>query len=429
MHHSSLDLTVSELSKVEGAASLFLHIENDRVVSCRLAIDQMQRFFTQAIRGKPFPSVPHLVARICGTCSNAHLLAGIKTIETALNVTPSEQTLLLRNLLHNALMIRDHGLHLYVFVLPDVFGKDSILDFDEHEPREHQLLDDCFAVKEAGNRMGVVVGGRSVHAPMPFVGGFRMIPKKENLIALLPVLKDARTRILRLVELFSKQKERVTVDSLFIGLSQSPSWLDGATRASDDISYTPESYRKALTAVEVPYSQASSYTLNGKPVTSGALARVNLSAQSLHPDTRRDTKSVLSRFPTTNIFDNNLAQAIEMLHAIDSSVDLIADYQARQEPLMDIPPHAGTGRAVIEAPRGLLYHEYEIDDQGKIIHADIIVPTAVNHGNMERAVAAYVNDHMDRPKEVLEREIESVVRAFDPCMACATHFLKIKWQG
>lgn len=428
MHHSSLDLSVTELSKVEGAASLSLHIENDRVVSCHLAIEEMQRFFIQATAGKPFISVPHQVARICGTCSNAHLLASIKAIEAALGVTPSAQTILLRNLLDNALMIRDHGLHLYVFVLPDLFGKDSILDFDEHNPTEHELLDDCFAVKEAGNRLGVVIGGRSVHAPMPFVGGFRMIPKKVDLLALLPVFADARTRILRLIDVFSKYKEQINIDTLFVGLFQSASWLEGTIRSSDDIVYSPSAYRRALRPVDVPYSQAPSHTLNGKPVTAGALARINLNAPALHPKTRADAKAALTRFPSNNIFDNNLAQAIEMLHAIDASVDLIAQYQELHEPLVEVVPRKGSGCAVIEAPRGLLYHEYSIDEKGLIISSDIIVPTAINHHSMEQAVAQYVNEHMDHPKELLEREIESVVRAFDPCMSCATHFLKIKWK-
>src|SRR3990172_4735293 len=180
------DIKLDEISKIEGAASLEIKVRNKKIEDLKFSISEWKRFYTQAIQGKPVQAVPQLVARICGTCSNAHLLCSIKAIENAFNISVSSQTALLRQLLHFGLLIRDHALHLYVFALPDIYDKNSILDFDEADPVQKQLLEDTFAVKEVGNQLSIVVGGRSVHAPNPTLGGFFKYPLLEDLKNLIP---------------------------------------------------------------------------------------------------------------------------------------------------------------------------------------------------------------------------------------------------
>lgn len=430
MHQVNLDLSLEEITKIEGAATLDLKIRDGKVNECQFAISEFKRFYTQAIRGKPVIAAPQLVARICGTCSNAHLLCDIKALENGLNITPSAQTILLRQLLNYGLMIRDHALHLYVFVLPDIYKKESILAFDENDPEQHELLHDCFAVKSVGNAIGITAGGRSVHAPFASLGGFTKIPEKLALTRLIPSLKAIRPKVLKLIEVFGRYPAQVIQDVVFAALDDPDfSFLNGAIMFSDGQKIQPEQFGDFLTHTVIPYSQASAYTWKGQVYMVGALARLNLIKDRLHQDTRQDVAKYLAKFPSQNIFDNNLAQAIEILHSIDKSIELINQYQAVTEtPPKIAASQPSTGIGVIEAPRGLLFHKMAIGGDTKINQAQIVVPTGQNHIVIENSIKTYVENNIDLPKEELSRGIEEVIRAFDPCMSCATHFLKVNWK-
>ncbi len=429
MHNTDFNLTLSEITKVEGAASLNLQIREGKVTKCQFAISEMKRFFTTAIRGKPIAGVPQLVARICGTCSNAHLLCSLKSIEHGLKIKISPQTLLLRKLLNYGLIIRDHGLHLYIFVLPDVFNRDSILAFDEKIPAQHRLLHDCFAVKETGNQLGIIAGGRSVHAPFLTLGGFIKLPEKNALLTLIPQLEEIRPRILHLIDVFLNCDFTLTQEVQFLALCDKEySFLNGFIKTSGNIRFSDEEFSARIQRVDIPYSQATGYMFGNQLHMVGALARINLNKDSLHQRTRGDTIGALAKFPSHNIFHNNLAQAIEMLHAVDSSIDLIHKYSALPEKPEEITPCESTGIGIIEAPRGTLFHKMEMTAIGKINKGTIIVPTGQNQIGIEHAISDYVSLHINQPKDELAHEIEKIIRAYDPCMSCASHFLKIKWS-
>lgn len=428
MHNIDLDLSLEEITKIEGAATLDLKIRNGVVKECKFAISEFKRFYTQAIRGKPISAIPQLVARICGTCSNAHLLCNLKTLEKAIGFTPSPQTMLLRQLLNYGLMIRDHALHLYVFVLPDLYNRESILDFDENNPEEHELLDSCFAVKSVGNKLGVTVGGRSVHAPNLILGGFTKIPAKEELNGLIPKLEEIRPQVLKLIDIFHKNQFELIQDTEFVALiSDDFNFLSGEILTKQGDHIPEEKYGDHLEKSLIPYSQASGYRFDGKIHLVGALARLNLNQKALHSRTRTDAKAALTQFPSINIYHNNLAQAIEILHCIDSSIDSIKKYEAKTEPPPKIEPKDGIGYAVTEAPRGLLYHEMHVEN-GKVKTGQIVVPTGQNQIGIERSIFEYVENHVNKPKEELTHEIEKIIRAYDPCMSCATHFLTVNWK-
>lgn len=429
MHTTNLDLTLDEITKIEGTARLTLQIREGKVTECQFAITEMRRFFEQAVRGKNLTSLPHLLARICGTCSNAHLLCSIKSVENALNLTVTPQTKLLRKLQNYGLIIRDHGLHLYVFVLPDLFHRESILAFDENNPEEHDLVHDCFAVKEAGNRLGIAVGGRSVHAPKLAVGGMSEIPSKESLTSLIPVLLEIRPRVLRLIDVFVRCPFELKQELKFLALVDDEfSFLDGTVKTSDGASISPSEFETKLTRQSIPYSQATGYLFGDSVHMVGALARLNINRDHIHAKTKTDAAGTLSRFPSNNIFHNNLAQAIEMLHAIDASIDLIGQYQALPELPIPIVPKEATGVGIIEAPRGTLFHRVEITPEGKVKNSKVIVPTGQNQIGIERAIRHYAEGNIDTSKEELTVEIQKIIRAYDPCMSCATHFLKIRWE-
>lgn len=436
MHNIDVDFDISleEISKIEGAASLDIKIRNKKIQDLKFSINEWKRFYTQAIRGKPATAVPQLVARICGTCSNAHLLASLNAVESAFKIIPSKQTMLLRKLLYYGLIIRDHALHLYVFSLPDIFNKNSILDLDVSIPQEHQMLEDTFAVKEVGNQLAIITGGRSVHAPMPTVGGFLKLPKIEDIKNLKPMLLEIRPKILHLLEVFYNDPSDFTLRAAidYCGLSSNDfSFLDGQLKTSDGKTILPVDYENHLDAVIVPYSHARGFTFEGKMLMVGALARLNNDKAKLHPLTQDSVKKYLNLFPSNNIFHNNIAQAIEIVHAIDASIDIIDSMdKIENETPPKVTPIETTGVGLIEAPRGTLFYKLVINADGTVKHGDIVVPTGQNQIVIERGIYELVEKlvAVDTPKEEIINQIEKYIRAFDPCMSCAAHFLKVKWR-
>lgn len=431
MHN--LELTIADITKIEGKASCEIKVKEGKVEKVEFTIAEYKRFYTQAIRGKDIVALPQLTARICGTCSNAHLLCALKAVENAIGLTPSPQTILLRKLLNYGLIIRDHALHLYVFALPDLFDRDSILDFDENNPFEHKLLDDTFAVKAAGNKLGKCVGGRSVHAPFLTVGGFLKLPLQEELLKCITDLEAIRPKVIDLIKVFAQNDETLIREDLdFAALTDSEySFLYGDLIRTDGSRVSAEKYGEFLHHVTIPYSQASGYKFAGRIYMVGALARLNLAKEKLHRETKKSAAEYLNLFPSRNIFHNNLAQAIEILHAIDSAVEIINKIDIKDEKLIPAVRRQGVGIGVIEAPRGALYYRLEVEETGKIKKGQIVVPTGQNQIGIETSIRQYLTDNIGKidKKEEIEHFVERIVRAYDPCMSCASHFLKFKWTN
>ena len=426
----TFDLTMDKITKVEGSAGLDLRVKDDKVEYVHFKITEYKRFYTQAMRGKPLIAVPQLLARICGTCSNAHLLCSIEACEHALDITPSPQTMLLRVLTMYGLNIRDHALHLYLFSLPDLYGKDAFLDFDESDPEQHQLLHDGFEVKSAGNFLATTIAGRSVHAVYPTIGGFIHFPEKKDLDEAIQKLEAARPAVLRLIDIFEKAPFHLDRKMQFMGLiPERYGFIDGPIKSSLGEEIPEKQFRELLDHVVLPYSQASGYKYKGGSYMVGALARMNLAKANLHPATIATLGSRLDRFPSTDVFDNNLAQAIEILHCIDDSLEILRSTTFTPEPVIKKPNRDAVGIGVVEAPRGTLYHKIELGSDGIVKTGEIVVPTGQYQINIEEDIATLVNGLLpNTPREKIEFEIEKLIRAYDPCMSCGSHFLKVEWQ-
>lgn len=411
MHQVNLDLSLNEISKIEGAAGLDISIKNNQVTKCQFKITEYKRFYTEAIKGKAAIAAPALLARICGTCSNAHILAAISAVENALEIKPSDQTQILRRLILNGLYIRDHALHLYLFVLPDLFNQDSLLDFDDNNPEQHQLVHDAFNVKETGNQLSILIGGRSVHAPLPQVGGFNIVPPAEKIPEIIEKLESVKPAIDRLIKIFTDcpWSQIQTVPYLAFKADQICS--------SDGLCIRPADYRRHLNHLCLNYSQASAYTYKNEPYLTGALARLNLAETPPPP------------FPSQNLYHNNLAQALEISAAIDDSIKILNSVRFSPEPLVKPQKNSGEGVGLIEAPRGILYHRLTIEKM-IVKNAEILVPTGQNQLCIENDIKNLINEQLKTGfnQAKLEHEIEILIRAYDPCMSCAAHFLKINWK-
>ena len=497
MHSQTFIL--DSITKIEGTASLEVTIENNQLKDLKFIIKDYRRFYTTAVKGKPMLTAPTFLSRICGTCSVAHLFASLEAIEKSQNIKPSPQTMILRRLAYNALMLRDHALHLYFFVLPDVLGIDSIFAIpDDPNDFGHQLLHDSFDIKQLGTDISTAIIGAAIHAPFPTVGGFLKLPDPAQFPSLIARLEKVRPQVLRLIKLFYDWKAEFKRNTDYMCLRNPDRWsfIEGDVINSNGQKVTEDHFHDFLTEVVIPYSQAEGYTFSGshEDYLVGTLARINLNQDLLHHRTQTDVEPYLNFFPSDNIHDNDLAQAIEILQCVDDSIDILKTIQINpdEKPIRK-PPQAGRGVGVIEAPRGILYHMAEVNDKGLITDYDVIVPTAQNQINIENDLKKLISDHLggvtlsshlggviplkttnnsdssevdeivdgikeetidtprvgspvlsivegdslgveggkDQPLEEFKNQIrleaETIIRAYDPCMSCATNFLKIKW--
>lgn len=424
--HKDFDINIEQISKTEGHADLEVKVRNGKVEDVKLKISENKRFYTQGIRNKVFSGVPSLVSRICGTCSIAHMTCSIEAVEKALNIQPSQQTILLRKLTMYGLMIRDHAMHLYFFVLPDLFNKDSVLDFDESQKH---LVEQAFRVKGAGNNLSKLVAGRAVHATYEQIGYFSNIPKKEDINRIVNELKIARNDVLSLIQLLHDCDFNFTRETNFVALATPDfSFLEGEIKSSNGLAIAEEDYWDYLNRVVIPYSQATGFQFEGKEYMVGALARLALNKDALHKDTKRDAAKSLALFPSFNVYHNNLAQAIEILHSIDHSIEILESNEFKEEAKPEVKIKAGKGIGVVEAPRGTLYHMIDLDKDGKIRYGNFVIPTAQNQIKMENDIKFLIPQIIDKDKHEIQHELEKLIRAYDPCMSCASHFLKIKWK-
>lgn len=423
MHKS--DITIKNLAKIEGHADLEIKIRYKQVKDVKLKITENKRFYTQAIRNKPVIGLPQHVSRICGTCSIAHLLCSIEAIENTLGIRPSPQTMTLRKLAMYGLMIRDHALHLYIFALPDELGKDSILELSKSN---HDLIHDAFKVKAAGNHLSILIAGRSVHAPYPIIGGFNHFPEKVEIEKVIEELRSIRPIVLKLIELFYSSKSSFIRKTNFVALAaEEYGFLKGCIKSTEGYCIEEENYYKHLQRVVIPYSEAVGYEFHGKEYMVGALARMNLNKELLHQNTKKDAAKYLSIFPSFNIFHNNLAQAIEILHSIDHSISLLENNTFNSEEPQQIAYNDAENVGVIEAPRGTLYYHLNIGSDGFVKNGTIIVPTQQNQVNLRNDIWKLVQDNIKKNKALIVKECEKLIRAYDPCMSCASHFLRVKW--
>src|SRR5215213_7349743 len=382
------DIAIDAITKIEGNAGLKVVIEDEEVKDLKFIISDYRRFFTTAVRGKRVVAVPSFLSRICGTCSVAHLFASLMAVESARGIEVTEQTKALRRLAYDGLMIRDHGLHLYFFVLPDVLGVDSILDVsDDPEDLGHKLLHDSFEIKRLGTDISNAVVGAAIHAPWPTVGGFLRNPDPITFPDLSARLEAIRPKVLRGIDAFFEWDASLVRNTDYLGLRNDTrfDFLEGDVVNSNGRRISTQEFKDYLQYVQIPHSHAEGYRFSdtGEDYLVGALARINLNRDLLHPRTRDDAEFYLSAFPSNNVYHNNLAQAIEILQCVDDAIDILRTIQLADEEPIRKPTQAGTGVSLIEAPRGLLYHMAKVDEGCVVEDYDVIVPTAQNQINIE----------------------------------------------
>lgn len=417
-------ISIDYITKIEGHASLKLKIDRNQVKRCELEAIEGARFFEGLLPGRPYYEAHEITSRICGICSCSHTIAGLRAVESAMKLRVSKQTELLRELLLIGERIRSHATHLYFFALPDYMGYESAIEMAE---KNRQKINNALELIKLGNGIVKTIGGRDMHPFTSIVGGFTSIPEKGQLDLLLKKLKESKKIIEETVYTFAKLKypdfERKTE---YMALKQkSRGFFSGEVVSTEKLSIEAKDYHSYIEEHIEPYSTSKFAVKKGKEYMTGALARLNNNYNLLDDN----IKKINITFPIYNPFYNNLCQALEVMYYSELAINVLQNNEFTKEEIPEIKITSGRGVAAIEAPRGVLFHDYSMNKDGIITKANIITPTCQNLRNMETDIKEYVNALLRYrvKKENLALEIEKLIRAYDPCFSCSTHFLKVEW--
>ncbi|MFP4423795.1 MAG: Ni/Fe hydrogenase subunit alpha [Candidatus Woesearchaeota archaeon] len=418
------ELKIDHITKVEGHGKLYVNIDKGEVECVQMEIFEGARYFESLVKGRHYSEVPDITSRICGICSQSHLLCALYAIEDAMKLRISPQSQQLRELMMLASLIQSHVLHLYFLALPEYLGYDNALQM---ATKHKKAVERALRLKRFANQVVITIGGREIHSITPTIGGFSKLPSQEDLKELLAGFKEHKTDFEETAKLFAKLKypkfERKTQ---YLALRDTKlNYLKGKL-VSDGFSTTVKNYHKHIKEQVVNYSNTKCVTLKEKDFMVGALARINLNKTLLSRNAKRMINQSKIKFPSNNPFHNNAAQGFELIDFYDRSVSLLNQLKLKDEKPKE-KFKAGTGFAAIEAPRGLLFHEYEIDNKGLIKNANIIAPTTQNLKSIEQDIKELLPQVMKKTKsekKILD-EAEKLVRAYDPCISCSTHFLEL----
>jgi sulfhydrogenase subunit alpha len=425
---SKIDINVHQLTRVEGHGNIRVKVSDGKVEEVRWEITESPRFFEVMLRGRHWEDVHVIAARICGICSVSHQFASLQATEAAFGIRPSEQTTLLRKLLYVGEMIESHILHLYLFAASDFLGAGSIFPLlDSHKDVALRGL----RLKKLGNDIMEIIGGRAVHPQAATVNGFGSLPSNQKLLSLQNRLRDALPDLEATVELFKGfQLPEFTRETEYIALKhpEEYAFIHGYIASTDTGLSTLDRYPEVANEYCVPHSTAKFTKHARESYAVGALARVNNNYEQLNPLAKKAADELGLKPLCCNPFMNNLAQVVETVHVVEDGIDLI-DRLLRigiQEEDNVVPVKAGRGIGAVEAPRGLLIHDYTYDDNGSIVEANLVIPTNQNHANMQLDLEALVPRYLDRGEHELRLLCEMLVRAYDPCISCSTHMLRLE---
>ncbi len=427
---TNVSVNVHHLTRVEGHGNIVVDVKNGELVKCELQIVEAPRFFEAMLRGRPYYEASHITSRICGICATGHATASLRATENALGVPVSEQTELLRKLLFHGEMIDSHVLHVYMLVAPDFFGAGSVLPLAASHPK---VVLRALRIKKLSGDLCAMVSGRHTHPIAMTVGGFTHLPSIKEMLAMRVRLVAAREDMDETMALlktlpwpaFERETEYVSLKK-----DDEYAFIDGVVATTDGFTYELDDYRKVTNEHCKPHSTAKHTKHNRESYMVGALARFNNNYDQLHPRAKKAAAELGMKPICTNSFLNSGAQAVEMVHCIEDSIriiDELVDRGIEEEALYQFQGKGGEGVGSCDVPRGILFHNYVIDDEGLVQSANCIIPTNQNYANMEADMRALVPQILDQPQDKITLMMEMLIRAYDPCISCSTHMLNVEF--
>ena len=422
------EIRTDVLARVEGEGAMFVRLEGDRVEDVQLRIYEPPRLFEALLRGRDLAEAPDITARICGICPVAYQTSACQAMEDALGISVPDRIRALRRLIYCGEWLESHGLHLYLLHAPDFLGYESGFAMARDLP---EVVERGLRTKKTGNRLITTIGGREIHPVNVRVGGFFRALRRDELMPLRPALEQARADAVETVEwTASLPFPELERDYEFVAL-RSPAEeypIDrGRIVSSRGIDVAPSGFDETFEELQVPHSNALHSRVRGRgSYLAGPMARFNLNLDRLSPIARDAAERAGIGSGCRNPFQSIVVRAVEILYACDEALRLIDSYEAPEQPWVEGPPRPAVGHGVSEAPRGLLYHRYEIGGDGEITAAKIVPPTSQNQQAIEEDLREFVQENLTLDDDELTLRCEQAIRNYDPCISCATHFLRLE---
>jgi sulfhydrogenase subunit alpha len=422
-----VDIKVPVLARVEGEGAMEMSIRDGRIQDLKLRIYEPPRFFEKFVEGHPYHHLPELVARICGICPVAYQMSAVQAAEQAFGFSPNPWVQAMRRLFYCGEWIQSHALHIHLLAAPDFLGFDSVIAMADRYPDEVRR---GLRLQELGNRIIRLFGGRSVHPVGACVGGFHHAPAEPEVRELAEDVRQALPDAEALVAWVASMNLPAHSQQFVNVALRHPAdyaMYEGRLFSNHGLDIRVDEFQDHFHEQHVPHSTALHASLNGKPYLVGPLARMNLNGDRLHEAVHDAMQGAGIGFPTDNMFHSIVARAAEIYQALLEALRLMESYRPPGgRPWDAVQPVAGVGIGCTEAPRGILWHRYEFDEQGEIRSATIVPPTSQNQARIEQDLRQSLEAFgLERDDDALRLHGEMVIRNYDPCISCATHFLKL----
>jgi coenzyme F420-reducing hydrogenase alpha subunit len=427
-----LNIRIEPVTRIEGHGAIVLNAKDGKLEDIKWEVIEAPRFFEAIVLGKSYEHIARITSRICGICSIGHYLTALKAIENAMDIKVTKQTVLLRKLALHGENIQSHILHIGYLVAPDLFGVTSVIPLLQSNI---DAVKKIISVHKMANFICDVACGRTTHPITMCVGGFINIPSIEKLKLLRNTIDKEFNNFKLVVSLILANIDKLPEfnrDTEYIALNANNEYAlyDGEVLSSDTGKHDVIDYEKIVNEYTVEHSTAK-YTKHKRDAYMvGALARFNLNCNHLHDLAKNIAKRADLRAPSHNPFMNTIAQLVEIAHSMEDAIiiidKLINNYILDEK--IDIHAKAGRGVGAVEVPRGVLFHDYTFNENGVCTKANCVIPTNQNHGNIQKDLESLAPTVISKGKSIVERTLEMLVRAYDPCVSCSTHYLKVNYK-
>ena len=423
------NIIVKYLARVEGEGGLNIQIKDDAVTRVQLKIFEPPRFFEAFLKGRNFTEAPDITCRICGICPVAYQMTAVHAMEAALGVTIPGPIRALRRLLYCGEWIESHGLHVFMLHAPDFLGYQDAIQMAQDHPDTVKM---GLRLKKVGNDIVTVLGGREIHPINVRVGGFYKAPSRGTWRPWPKASSGPGRRRSKRCAGWAVSPSRSSSGTMSSWPSATGSeypFNEGRVVSNKGLDIAVQDYEQHFVEEQVPHSHALHSSLKERGAYfAGPLARYNLNFDRLTPLAQEMAREAGLGPVCLNPFQSIIVRAVELLYAVEEALAIIAAYEKPDRPAVPVEPRAVTACAATEAPRGLLYHRYRLDADGVILEAKIVPPTSQNQGTIEADLHQFVSQRLDLPDEQLTWQCEQMVRNYDPCISCATHFLKVNLE-
>jgi sulfhydrogenase subunit alpha len=425
-------INVHQVTRVEGHGNILVNASNGKIEEIKWEIPESPRLFEAMLRGRYYPDVPYIASRICGICSIAHTTASIQAVESAFGVKLTEQAMILRKLLFNSEVLESHILHTLFLAAPDFLGVDSVFPL---VATHKDVVVMAMNLKRLAYRFADAIAGRKTHPLSCIVGGFAKYPDPAEMKAIQKELKAALKDMNTVVSLFKALAPKIpdfTRETEYIALKDPKeyAWISGDIASSDTGTAPLGDYLKMTNEFCVPQSTAKWTKHKRSSYMVGALARFNINHEQLSPLAKKVAKELNLSAPNHNPYAITVAQVVETADAFEDSIILIDKLLTKgiKNEEVKVKVNAGRGIGSVEAPRGILFHDYTFDANGICTKANCIIPTNQNHNNIQKDMEKLVPEIIKEPEDDIRQKLEMLVRAYDPCISCSAHMLKVNFK-